>query len=228
GRRGPAARSRRRPRRESVASDRFVLVGRFHPFVLQDLERLSGLLARHPEVDGGDLSCGISQDGADRFLPEVDRDPGRLEDRLPAIRLSQAGGGHQLDARIRFIRWAHVASSIRNNASRYCPGSNRLRSSRPSPMPTSLTGTESSASILSTTPARALPSIFVTASPVKPIASWKTLTCCAEFCPTCASSTASTSCGASGSSRCSTRRTLRSSSTRSLRVCSRPAVSMIT
>src|ERR1700737_1884588 len=55
-------------------------------------------------------------------------------------------------------------------------------------MPTSFTGTESSASILSTTPARALPSIFVTASPVRPIASWNTFTCCAEFCPTCASS----------------------------------------
>ena len=95
----------------------------------------------------------------------------------------------------------------------------------PSPMPTSLTGTSSSASMARMVPPREVPSSLVSTMPVSCIASWKARAWATAFIPVGASMTSRVSCGASGMARWMTRRTFSSSAMRLLLVCRRPAVS---
>ena len=79
-----------------------------------------------------------------------------------------------------------------------------------------------------TTPPRAVPSSFVTTSPVTGTAAAKVFACITAFCPMVPSSTSSDSCGAPGSRLAMTRATFLSSCMSPSLVCRRPAVSMIT
>src|SRR5690606_31398677 len=105
---------------------------------------------------------------------------------------------------------------------------NARRSPAFSPMPMKRMGTGCSRAMAATAPPFAVPSSFVTTSPVSPSASSKALTWRTAFCPVLASITRSVSWGAVGSARPITRFTLRSSSMRCSCVGSRPAVSAST
>src|SRR5213594_3437006 len=118
----------------------------------------------------------------------------------------------------------HPPMSLRANRS----AANTSRSPRPSPVPRKRIGTCTARSSATTLPPFAVPSSFVTISPVSGTAAANARACATAFCPTVASSTSSDSCGAPGCCLAATRTTFFSSSSSRSSVCSRPAVSTST
>src|SRR5207253_802756 len=102
--------------------------------------------------------------------------------------------------------------------------SNGARSVAPSPTPIILVGTPSSASIATTAPPLAVPSILVSTRPLISNALLKPRAWARLAWPRLPSSTSSDSWGAPGSALAATRPTLASSLSRLLCVCRRPAV----
>src|SRR5207302_644847 len=88
----------------------------------------------------------------------------------------------------------HPPMSLRANRS----AANTSRSPRPSPVPRKRIGTCTARSSATTLPPFAVPSSFVTISPVSGTAAAKARAWCTAFCPTVASSTRNDSCGAPG------------------------------
>src|SRR5881409_3006179 len=115
----------------------------------------------------------------------------------------------------------HPPMSLRANRS----AANTSRSPRPSPVPRKRIGTCTARSSATTLPPFAVPSSFVTISPVSGTAAAKARAWCTAFCHTVASSTSSDSCGAPGCCFATTRTTFFSSSSSRSSVCNRPAVS---
>ncbi len=113
----------------------------------------------------------------------VDGDHRRLGRRRSRVR------GPQLRLPALLTRRSSQSKSASTNSS----ASKSIRSSTPSPRPTSFTGRPSSLSIANTMPPLAEPSSFVSTTPVTSTASAKTLACCRPFCPVVASMTRSTS-----------------------------------
>src|SRR5438093_957066 len=91
----------------------------------------------------------------------------------------------------------HPPMSLRANRS----AANTSRSPRPSPVPRKRIGTCTARSSATTLPPFAVPSSFVTISPVSGTAAAKARAWCTAFCPTVASSTSNDSCGAPGCRR---------------------------
>src|SRR6266550_830648 len=118
----------------------------------------------------------------------------------------------------------HPPMSLRANRS----AANTSRSPRPSPVPRKRIGTCTARSSATTLPPFAVPSSFVTISPVSGTAAAKARAWCTAFCPTVASSTRNDSCGAPGCCLAATRTTFFNSSSRRSSVWSRPAVSTST
>src|SRR5213078_2196730 len=118
----------------------------------------------------------------------------------------------------------HPPMSLRANRS----AANTSRSPRPSPVPRKRIGTCTARSSATTLPPFAVPSSFVTISPVSGTAAAKARAWCTAFCPTVASSTSNDSCGAPGCCLAATRTTFFNSSSRRSSVWSRPAVSTST
>src|SRR5439155_19590571 len=117
--------------------------------------------------------------------------------------------------------------SHENSASTKSSGSKSTRSSGASPRPTSLMGMPSSPWMASTMPPLAVPSSFVSTTPVTSTASANSRACTSPFWPVVASITSSVSVTRPGS-RSATRRTFFSSSIRFTLVWRRPAVSAST
>src|SRR6059036_2093490 len=118
----------------------------------------------------------------------------------------------------------HPPMSLRANRS----AANTSRSPRPSPVPRKRIGTCTARSSATTLPPFAVPSSFVTISPVSGTAAAKARAWCTAFCPTVASTTSNDSCGAPGCCFAITRTTFFSSSSSRSSVWSRPAVSTST
>src|ERR671919_779309 len=106
-------------------------------------------------------------------------------------------------------------------------GSNGWRSPSFSPVATNFTGSPRSSRTDRTIPPRAVPSIFVSTTPVTPTASANARACASPFCPVVASSTRSTSSGGRPAALVTTRSTLASSSISGRFECNLPAVSTI-
>src|SRR5665213_2287437 len=189
-----------------------------------------GELADHADLDVGleEGGADLAEDLVDIGLGQPSSAPESAEDAVESVGQALEHGVLSLPDRTgTVVRPVAGPGPVQKSASTKAWGSKSIRSSGPSPSPTSLTGRPSSRWMATTMPPLAVPSSLVRTTPDTSTASRNTLAWARPFWPVVASSTSSTSVTRPGG-RSDTRRIFFSSSIRLTLLCSRPAVSAST